>query len=407
MTDRFEIATIEHVRRLVLWDQLPVRGRLASLDCLGWLAGVVGHAVCLAKLGRSAVLALLLLLAAMHGALAQASSEAVRNVAVGLKVAPPFVMKTTDGAWTGISVELWNHLAEKLHWHTTFREYQTVPDLLKATASGAVEASISAITVTGERELTVDFSQPFYATGLGVAVPRRRELDWLPIIHNFLSLRFVEAVGILISAAAVVGALIWLVERRHTEHFGNGHRGLGTGLWWSASAMTQAAPQDKAPTTLWGRALATLWMVISVMVIASFTAGITAQLTATRLAGRVQSEWDLGNVRTGSVANTSALSYLRSERISAGAFADIDAALTALQDGRLDAVVYDRPLLAYAVRRNFADTLTVLPVVFDNQNYAIAVPPRSELRTEIDLAMVDDLRTEWWREVLTRYLGPN
>jgi len=356
---------------------------------------------------RLLVLGALLLLGVPHGASAQqAQADTIRNVVVGLKVAPPFVMKASDGTWTGISVELWDHIAEKLHWHTTFREYQTVPEMLKATAGGQVDAAISAITVTGERELTVDFSQPFYDTGLGVAVPRRHELEWLPIIRNLVSLRFVEAVVILIGAAATVGALIWLVERRHTEHFGNGHRGLGTGLWWSASAMTQAAPQDKAPATLWGRALATIWMIISVMVIASFTAGITAQLTAMRLSGRVESEWDLGNVRTGSVANTSALSYLRGQRISTGVFADVDAALTAMQDGRLDAVVYDKPLLAYAVRRNFADTANMLPMVFDNQNYAIAVPPRSELRTEIDLAMVDDLRTQWWREVLTRYLGP-
>ena len=385
MTDKSDTATIGCVGRLVVWARLRWPGRV---------------------LGRVPVLGVLLLLAMQHGALAQAAPNAVRDVVIGLKVAPPFVMKASDGAWTGISVELWDHLAEKLHWHTTFREYQTVPELLKATASGQVNASISAITVTGERELTVDFSQPFYATGLGVAVPRRHDLEWLPIIRNFVSLRFVEAVAILIGAASVFGALIWLVERRHTEHFGNGHRGLGTGLWWSASAMTQAAPQDKAPTTLWGRALATIWMVISVMVIASFTAGITAQLTATRLAGRVQSEWDLGNGWTGSVANTSALSYLRGQRISTGVYADVDGALTAMQDGRLDAVVYDKPLLAYAVRRNFADTVTVLPTVFDNQNYAIAVPPRSELRTEIDLAMVDDLRTQWWHEVLTRYLGP-
>ena len=65
-----------------------------------------------------------------------------------------------------------------------------------------------------------------------------------------------------------------------------------------------AAPQDKAPATLAGRALATLWMVISVIVIAAFTAGITAQLTAKNLTGRVQSEFDLAQVRTGTVDKT-------------------------------------------------------------------------------------------------------
>ena len=145
---------------------------------------------------------------------------------------------------------------------------------------------------------------------------------------------------------------------------------------------------------------------ISVIVIASFTAGITAQLTAKNLRGNVLTEFDLPNVRTGTVDSTSALTYLRSQRVSARPFGAADAGLAALQAGQLDAFVFDKPLLEYAVKKNHADTLMVLPVVFDSQNYAIAVAPGSELRTQIDLAMVDDLRTEWWKEIVTRYLGP-
>ena len=353
--------------------------------------------------------ATLLLLACLPSAAAQTQAQAAeppRAVVIGTKYAPPFAMKGADGAWTGISIELWQHIADLLHWQTTFREYPTVPDMLQATAEGSIDASIAAITVTGERERTVDFTQPFFTTGLGIAVPQRRELEWLPIIRSILSLRFAEAMAILIGSAVVVGTLIWLIERRHTDHYRGGKRGLGTGLWWSASAMMHAAPQDKAPATLVGRALATVWMVISVIVIAAFTAGITAQLTAKTLTGRVRSEFDLANVRTGTVDKTAALSYLLGRRIGARPFDNAEAGLTALLEGKLDAFVYDKPLLEFAVKKAHADTLMVLPAVFDSQNYAIAVPPGSDLRTQIDLVMVDDLRTEWWREIVTRYLVP-
>ena len=73
----------------------------------------------------------------------------------------------------------------------------------------------------------VDFSQPYFTTGLGIAVPQRRELEWLPIIRSIMSLRFAEAVGILIGSALIVGALIWLVERRHTDHFRGGTSRIG------------------------------------------------------------------------------------------------------------------------------------------------------------------------------------
>lgn len=76
-----------------------------------------------------------------------------------------------------------------------------------------------------------------------------------------------------------------------------------------------------------------------------------------------------------------------------------------MKAGKLDAFVYDKPLLEWVVRRDFADDMRVLPNIFDNQNYGIAVPPNSDMRTRIDLAMVDDLRTDWWKDVLVRYLG--
>ncbi len=397
-------------------DTRPYRARPPSPIVTSFEHGAASGAGIAAASWRRAVgicLALVLLLAVtlpvgIHPVLAQApaaSDEPPRAVVVGTKEAPPFAMKAPDGTWTGISIELWRHIAEKLNLQTTFREFKTVPDLLQATADGTLDASIAAITVTSERERQVDFTQPFYATGLGIAVPAHREIEWLPILKSFLTLRFLTAVSILIGAAIVVGTLIWLLERRHTEHYANGHRGLGTGLWWTASAMTQAAAPDKAPATLLGRALAMVWMIISVVIIASFTAGTTAQITSKTLLSRVRGEYDLLAVRTGTVAATSALDYLGSQHVSSRSFASAEDGLKALKAGRLDAFVYDKPLLEYVVRKEFADELSVLAITFDHQNYAIAVPPHSDLRTRIDLVMIDDLRTTWWTDMLARYLG--
>ena len=81
----------------------------------------------------------------------------------------------------------------------------------------------------------------------------------------------------LLGIAMCVGFVIWLLERRRTEHFGGGAKGLGSGFWWSAIAMTQAGAAQNAPATLPGRVVATGWMIASVIAIAVFTAGITAR----------------------------------------------------------------------------------------------------------------------------------
>jgi ABC-type amino acid transport substrate-binding protein len=349
------------------------------------------------------VLILLALFAAAPPA-AQAQPS-LREVVIGTKEAPPFAIKAPDGTWSGISIELWTRIAGKLGLHTTFREYETVPDLLRATADGKLDAAMSAITVTSEREQTVDFTQPYYATGLGIAVPMNREIEWLPILRSFFTARFLQAIGVLVAASVSVGAVIWLFERRHTEHFAGGARGLGTGLWWSASAMTQAASPDKAPATLLGRAMAIAWMIASVIMIASFTAGITSQLTAKQIANRVRGPSDLTMVRTGSVASTAAVEYLRSQHVSVRIFPSAEAGLEALRHGKLEAFVYDKPLLTWIARKDFADEVQVMDTMFDRQNYAIAVPKGSQLRTRIDVVMIDDLRDAWWKDVLVSYLG--
>ncbi len=358
---------------------------------------------------RRMELAILILISVLAATAAHpqttATTPPLKEVVIATKVAPPFVIKSDTGEWTGMSIELWAKVAEKLGLHTTFREFDTVPEMLGAVADGRVEGAISAITVTSEREKTVDFTQPFYNSGLGIAIPVNRGIDWLQIVKNIFTVRFLEAITVLIAVAACVGSAIWFLERRHTDHFGGGARGLGTGLWWSASAMTQAAAADKAPTTLWGRAIGIGWMIASVILIASFTAGITSQLAAQRLAAQVRRSGDLASVRTGSVAGTHAIDYLRSEHIDVRSYPDAHAGLQAIKDRKLDAFVYDRPILAWNVRRDFNDDIEVLEQLFERENYAIALPLGSALRKPIDEVINDEIRAPWWRDLSISYLG--
>jgi ABC-type amino acid transport substrate-binding protein len=355
-----------------------------------------------------AILVLAALLAAPVRVPAESPAAANTNpdkvLIIGTKEAPPFAMKQADGSWYGMSIELWRRIAGQLHLRYDFRE-ATLQELIDHTADGTFDAAVGALTVTSAREKVVDFTQPFYMTGLGIAVPARGEISLWPIIRSLVSLRFLQAVLALVAVALCVGLAIWLIERRHTEHFGGGARGLGTSVWWSATAMTQAGANDRAPITLPGRMLAIAWMVASVIVIASFTAGITSQLTTKQLRGLVRDANDLRGVRVGAVSGTATVDYLKRERIPFRGYASAQDGLGALQSGTIDAFVYDRPLLQWLVRQGSQDAVQVLDVTLGNENYAIALPTGSKLRIPIDVAMLDEIRSDWWREVNFRYLG--
>jgi polar amino acid transport system substrate-binding protein len=330
-----------------------------------------------------------------------------RELVIGTKVAPPFAMKAEDGTWRGISIDLWRHIADRIHLHYRFQE-ATLKGLIDGVAAGSLDAAVAALTVTGARQRVVDFTQPFYSSGLGIAVASGAGISWWPIIRNVFSVGFVRAAAVLVAASLSVGVILWLIEHRHNEHFGPHRGGLGASIWWSATAMTQAsgAAGEKVPGTLPGRLFAMVWMVTSVILFASFTAALSSQITLKHLRGTVNGESDLRYVRVGAIAGTETTEYLGHEGIAYQVFADSEACLSALQKGRIDAVVYDRPLLLWQVHKRFSGSIRVVERTFDPQAYAIAVPQGSALRMSINLALLDAIRSDWWQETLHQYLGP-
>ena len=327
-----------------------------------------------------------------------------RVLVIGTKEAPPFVMKDNDGVWSGISIDLWRHVAEQLDLRYRFKE-TTLQGLIEGTANGSLDAAVAALTVTSDREQVVDFTQPFYTTGLGIAVPKRAQFDWWRLLRSLVSVGFFEALLALVGVTAAIGLLVWALERRHTEHFGGGVRkGVVSGVWWSALTMTQAGT-DREPETAIGRVVAVGWMAASVMAIAVFTAGITSQLTAKQLQGLVHDVDDLRLVRVGAVSGTTTLDSLARERIRYRAYPTVRDGLNALKAGSLDAFVYDRPLLAWLIKEEFSSSLEVLDATFDRQSYAIALPNNSALRLPINLVMLEWIKGDRWRDILFKYLG--
>lgn len=329
-----------------------------------------------------------------------------REIVVGTKEAPPFAMKGPDGEWSGISIDLWRRIASQQNIRFRFHEEETVSALLDATSKGNVDVAVAAITVTAGREEMLDFTSAFYGTGLGIAVASGGAASFAPVMRTLTSFNFLRAVLALIGLALVVGFVVWLLERRHNEEFGGGvAKGLSSSVWWTTVAMTQRAIGQKGPRTVPGRFVAMLWMVGSIITIAVFTAAITSALTVRHLQGAVQGVTDLSKVRVGAVAGSSTEETLKKLRIAFDGFPTAKDGLQAIHDGKLDAFVYDRPLLAWIINQDFRRSIALLDVVFDQQHYAFALPSGSPLRKPVSVALLREVRSPWWGETLYRYLG--
>ncbi|HWV41080.1 transporter substrate-binding domain-containing protein [Pseudorhodoplanes sp.] len=330
-----------------------------------------------------------------------------REIVVGTKEAAPFSMKSPSGEWSGISVDLWRRIADKQNLKYRFQEEDSVPALIDAVAKGKVDIAVAALTVTAGREEVLDFTSAFYGTGLGIVVPASGLVaSWAPVMRALTSFSFLQAVVALIGLALLVGLVVWLLERRHNEEFGGSvTKGLSSSVWWTTVAMTQRGIGHQGPRTVPGRFVAMLWMVGSIIAIAVFTAGITSALTVRQLQGTVAGVTDLSKVKVGAVSGSSTEDTLTRLRIRFDSYPTAKDGLQAVRDGKLDAFVYDRPLLAWLINEDFGSRVQLLDVTFDQQHYAFALPPGSPLRKPISVSLLNEVRSTWWGDTLFRYLG--
>ena len=115
---------------------------------------------------------------------------------VGTKVVTPFVMKTTTGEWTGISIDLWKEIASALDLSYEFRELD-LQGLLAGVTDGSLNVAVAALTITSEREERFDFTHPFLTSGLGIAISGQKGSPWWTVLRKFLSLAFLKVVATL------------------------------------------------------------------------------------------------------------------------------------------------------------------------------------------------------------------
>ena len=97
---------------------------------------------------------------------AMAAAEASKPLIVGMELAyPPFEMTDTAGRPSGVSVDLATDLARSLGRPVVI-ENTSFDGLIPALKTGKVDLVISSMTATPERALSIDFSDPYLATGL-------------------------------------------------------------------------------------------------------------------------------------------------------------------------------------------------------------------------------------------------
>jgi polar amino acid transport system substrate-binding protein len=334
---------------------------------------------------------------------AQPQPESLR---VATRLIKPFVLEE-NGNLTGFSVELWNEIAKQINVKTDFVVKPTVKELLASINTQEAQLGIAAISITAERELQWDFSQPMFDAGLQILVSAQTSESSIltNIIAGVFSATFWQLIGAILLAILIPAHIVWFFERRpvgglltNKSYF----PGIFESAWWSLASL--AAQADQMPKSAAARVAAVFWMFTSVVFLAYFTASVTSSLTLQQLRGDIKGPENLPGKKIASVKGSTSVEYLRQHNAEIIEFAKVEEAYQALQHGDANAVVYDAPVLLYYASHEGKGKVQTVGAIFRKENYGIAFPDKSPLRKRVNEVLLklkengsyDQLYSKWF-----------
>ncbi|MDX1523599.1 MAG: transporter substrate-binding domain-containing protein, partial [Anaerolineae bacterium] len=333
-----------------------------------------------------------------------------KTLRVATKTFPPFVIYE-NREYTGFSIELWDKIAEELGVTYELYGVNSVAKLLDEAERGMADMATAGIGITSQREQNLDFSHPFFESGLQIMVADDSKAlfgGFLPIILSTLfSPELLYTIGFLLVMLLISAHIIWFFERNNNPEFPTSYlAGIWESFWWAAVTATTVGYGDKTPKGVLGRIFGLFWMFAGLFILAYFTAGVTSTVTLQELRGAINGPDDLAGKSIATVERSAAAEYLIRQGIQPVAYANEAAVFRALEQGQVQAVVYDAPVLQHYASHDGNGKVKVVGVIFEELSYGIAFQHDSPYREDVNLALLRLVENGTYQEIHDKWFGP-
>lgn len=339
---------------------------------------------------------------------------------VGIRVAPPLIVRNEITGFEGISIDLWEAVATRLGVQTVYVLFDDVQSTLGALRNNTIDVVVAPLTVTRDRERVIDFSHSYARSGLTLASVPERKFDIgtslrivVDTLANPTSLFILAAIGGTTLSFAFLG---WLNRNRY-------------GGW--EDVQNEPVPMRLAHFTLQGllrslavesdvfsfralhmQILSLLMLIFGMTVAASYIGLVSSALSESLDEPRILHLRDMAGQRVGTLRGSTAEELLRQTAAELSPEPVIlpeatwRASVEALIDGRSDLVLGDWLQLTYFARLpEFTGRISVQDQTFRFEPQAWGFPTGSPWRDPVNTELIGVLRDPGWPQIVQRYLG--
>jgi polar amino acid transport system substrate-binding protein len=136
-----------------------------------------------------------------------------------------------------------------------------------------------------------------------------------------------------------------------------------------------------------------------------FTAALASHLTVQTIDSRITGVQDLSGAKIATVTGSSAASYLTAHALTFTALPTVNDAYRQLDSGKIDAIVFDAPVLQHHLKLTHSTNDTLVGGIFARENYGIALPTGSPLRKKINETLLDITEDGTYDQLYAKYFG--
>lgn len=326
------------------------------------------------------------------------------------QIAPFVTYNVQERNYSGFSIELWEQIAAEAGFTYDLYSVNSIAKLLDEVDRGVADVAVAGIGITSQRESYLNFSHAYFESGLQILIPNTDTGQWQKTLMNIFSGIFspqlLSIFGLLLIALLVAAHVLWYFERRTNPEFSRHYwPGIWEAFWWSAVTATTVGYGDKTPKTAGGRIIALIWMFAGLFVLASFTASVAANFALQEVTAHIAGPEELPGKRVGTIDRSTAAEYLARQGIATIVYEREEELYDALQDGSLDAIVYDAPVLQHYATHGGAGKVQTAGLIFHKQDYGVALADNSPHEEAINLALLRLVERGEYRALYEKWFG--